>query len=396
VNRSYDLVVIGAGINGTGVAQAAAAAGHSVLILEKSGVATGTSSRSSKLIHGGLRYLETAQFRLVRESLRERALLLRNAPDLVRLQPFYIPIYRTTRRRPWQLRIGLSLYALLAGPDRSAIFSVLPESCWDRLDGLITDDLQTVFCYHDAQTDDRLLTKAVFDSALKMGAEASIPATFMAARLHKVGCTVEFSEGGRPQTCSSRVLVNAAGPWVNEILSGIEPAQAMLRIDCIRGSHITLPESTQEGIYYVESPRDGRAVFVMPWHNHTTMVGTTETRYRGNPDAVLPLGNEKVYLLHVLVHYFPRFAHFKSSDLVDSFAGIRVLMKKPGHAFHRSREVVLHLDRKVSPRVISIYGGKLTTYRATAEKVMRIANGALPGRSKVADTHTLKLNYPRL
>jgi glycerol-3-phosphate dehydrogenase len=392
VSSSYDVVVIGAGINGAGVAQAAAAAGYSVLILEKTAIAGGTSGKSSKLIHGGLRYLETAQFRLVRESLRERALLLRNAPDLVRLQKFYIPVYRTTRRRPWQLRVGLSLYALLAGLERSAIFTTVPKSRWNRLDGLTTTDLQTVFCYHDAQTDDRVLTKAVLDSAAKMGAEVAIPGTFMAARLHDEGCTIEYSEQGRPQTCSSRMLVNAGGPWVNEILSGIEPAQRMRTIDCVRGSHIILPEPTREGIYYVESPRDGRAVFVMPWHNDTTLVGTTETRYRGKPDEVLPLGNEKLYLLSVLENYFPRFANFKPSDLVDAFAGLRVLMKKSGHTFHRSREVAFHLDRKVKPRLISIYGGKLTTYRATAEKVIRIATGTLPGRSEVADTHTLKLS----
>jgi len=392
VSSSYDIVVIGAGINGAGVAQAAAAAGYSVLLLEKTAIARGTSGRSSKLIHGGLRYLETGKFRLVRESLRERALLLRNAPDLVRPQKFYIPVYPTTRRRPWLLRIGLGFYALLAGLERSAIFTTVPKSRWGRLDGLTTTDLQTVFCYNDAQTDDRELTKAVFDSAVKMGAEVAIPATFIAARLRDEGCKIEFIEQGRPQTCSSRVLVNAGGPWVNEILSGIEPAQEMPTIDCVRGSHIILPEPTHEGIYYIESPRDGRAVFVMPWHNDTTMVGTTETRYLGKPDEVLPLDNEKLYLLHVLEHYFPRFANVTPSDLVDAFAGIRVLMKKPGHAFHRSREVVFHLDRKVTPRLISIYGGKLTTYRATAEKVMRIATGTLPVRSKVADTHTLKLS----
>jgi glycerol-3-phosphate dehydrogenase len=392
LSRSYDVVVIGGGINGAGVAQAAAAAGYSVLLMEKTAIANGTSSRSSKLIHGGLRYLETAQFRLVRESLKERALLLRNAPELVRLQTFHIPVYRTTRRRPWQLRIGLSLYALLTGLERSAIFTTVPKSRWGRLDGLTTTDLLKVFCYHDAQADDRLLTKAVLESAVKIGAEVAIPATFMTARLHDGGCTIEFSEQGRPQTCSSRVLVNAGGPWVNEILSGIDPAQRMRTIDCVRGSHIILPEPTREGIYYVESPRDGRALFVMPWHNDTTLVGTTETRYRGNPDEVLPLGNEKSYLLHVLKHYFPRFANIKPSDLVDAFAGIRVLMKKPGHAFYRSREVVLHLDRKVTPRLISIYGGKMTTYRATSEKVMRIATGTLPVRFKVADTHTLKLS----
>jgi glycerol-3-phosphate dehydrogenase len=392
LSSTYDVVVIGAGINGAGVAQAAAAAGYSVLILEKTAIADGTSSRSSKLIHGGLRYLETWQFRLVRESLRERALLLRNAPDLVRLQKFYIPVYRTTRRRPWLLRVGLSLYALLAGLDKSAIFSTLPKSRWGRLDGLTTTDLERVFCYKDAQTDDRALTRAVLDSAVKMGAETVIPATFTAARLHNGGCSIEYREQGRLQTCSSRVLVNAGGPWVNEILSGIEPAQTSCTIDSVRGSHIILPEPTHEGIYYVESPRDGRAVFVMPWHNETTMVGTTETRYRGKPDEVLPLDNEKLYLLHVLKHYFPRFAHFTPSDLSDAFAGIRVLIKRPGHAFHRSREVVFQLDRKVTPRLVSIYGGKLTTYRATAEKVMHIAGKTLPERTKVADTQTLKLS----
>ncbi len=392
MNSSYDVVVIGAGINGAGVAQAAAAAGHSVLILEKTAAAHGTSSRSSKLIHGGLRYLETAQFRLVRESLRERELLLRNAPDLVRLRPFHIPVYRTTRRRPWQLRAGLSLYALLAGLGQSDNYTTLPKSNWDQLDGLTTTDLQAVFCYNDAQTDDRMLTMAVLDSAVKMGAEAAIPTTFISAQLHNAGCTIEFSEQGRSRTCSSRVLVNAGGPWVNEILAGVEPAQGMLEIDPVRGSHIILNKPTREGIYYVESPRDGRAVFVIPWHDDTTIVGTTETHYRGKPDEVVPLHNEKLYLLHVLQHYFPRFANFTPSEIAGAFAGLRVLMKKSGHAFHRSREVVLQPDRKLTPRLISIYGGKLTTYRATAEKVMRIAGETLPERAKVADTRTLKLN----
>jgi glycerol-3-phosphate dehydrogenase len=391
MSGSYDVVVIGAGINGAGVAQAATAAGYSVLILEKTDIAGGTSGRSSKLIHGGLRYLETAQFRLVRESLRERALLLHNAPDIVHLKAFYIPVYTTTRRRPWQLRAGLSLYAVLAGLEQSAFYTTVPKSRWGRLDGLTTTDLKMVFCYHDAQTDDRVLTKAVIESAVKMGAEVALPATFTAAQLHNGGCTVEFIEKGRSKTCSARVLVNAGGPWVNEILSGIEPVQRTLSVECIRGSHITLPEPISEGVYYVESPRDGRAVFVMPWHDNTTLVGTTETNYQGDPDNVQPLRSEKLYLLHVLKHYFTRFDDVKPSELIDSFAGIRVLMKKPGHAFHHSREVVLQPDRKWAPRLISIYGGKLTTYRATAEKLMRMAAGNLPERSKMADTQTLKL-----
>src|ERR1700690_2791910 len=136
--RDFDVLVVGGGIHGAGVLQAAVAAGHRALLIEQSGIASGTSSRSSKLIHGGLRYLETGQFALVRESLRERALMLRLAPDLVHLQRFYIPVYAHTRRRPWQLRLGLSLYALLASLRPEARFGTVPRREWDRLEGLRT------------------------------------------------------------------------------------------------------------------------------------------------------------------------------------------------------------------------------------------------------------------
>ena len=161
----YDLVVIGAGIHGVGVAQAAAAAGYSVLVLEQTGIASATSCRSSKLIHGGLRYLESGQLNLVRESLRERDILLRIAPQLVQLVPFYIPVYRHTARRPWQIRAGLALYAVLGNLRRHAWFAALPRVQWGNLDGLATENLQAVFRYQDAQTDDAALTQAVMRSA---------------------------------------------------------------------------------------------------------------------------------------------------------------------------------------------------------------------------------------
>ena len=141
----YDVVVIGAGIHGAGAAQAAAAAGYSVLVLEQTGIACATSCRSSKLIHGGLRYLERGQYDLVRESLRERDILLRVAPQLVRLVPFHIPVYRHAARRAWQIRAGLSLYAMLGNLRRHAWFAALPRSQWNELDGLATENLQAVF-----------------------------------------------------------------------------------------------------------------------------------------------------------------------------------------------------------------------------------------------------------
>src|SRR5271163_1160515 len=133
--KEYDVVIIGGGIHGAGVLQAAAAAGHSALLVERRALASGTSSRSSKLIHGGLRYLESFQFALVRESLRERAIHLRIAPELVELKPFFIPVYRDTRRRPWQLKLGLSIYALLGGFDAATRFGTVPLECWAALDG---------------------------------------------------------------------------------------------------------------------------------------------------------------------------------------------------------------------------------------------------------------------
>src|SRR5882757_10478223 len=185
--KEYDVVVVGGGIHGAGVLQAAAAAGHSTLLIERLGLASGTSSRSSKLIHGGLRYLESGQFALVRESLRERAIHLRIASELVQLKTFFIPVYRDTRRRPWQLKIGLWMYALLGGFDAATRFGSVPRSEWPQLGGLKTLDLDAVIRYHDAQTNDALLTRAVAKSAQGLGAELAMPATFMRAELTEDG-----------------------------------------------------------------------------------------------------------------------------------------------------------------------------------------------------------------
>ncbi|MBS1246874.1 MAG: FAD-dependent oxidoreductase [Proteobacteria bacterium] len=201
----HDLVVIGAGIHGAGAAQAAAAAGYSVLVLEQTGIASATSCRSSKLIHGGLRYLESGQLNLVRESLRERDILLRIAPQLVRLVPFHIPIYRHTARRSWQIRAGLSLYALLGNLRRHAWFDTLPRTQWDELDGLTTRNLQAVFRYQDAQTDDAALTQAVMRSAQSLGAELVVPGEFLAAQHTANGYAVRYrtpqGEGARCLSC---------------------------------------------------------------------------------------------------------------------------------------------------------------------------------------------------
>jgi glycerol-3-phosphate dehydrogenase len=391
----YDVVVVGGGINGVGIAQAVAAAGHSVIVLERHALAAGTSSKSSKLVHGGLRYLESYQFGLVRESLHERALLLKLAPDLVQLQDFCIPLYKESRRSPALIRAGLSLYYLLSGMDSRAHFAHLPRRQWGALDGLRTDGLRAVFRYTDARTDDALLTEAVMRSAESLGAELVCPARFTGAELHAEGCEVRYRVGDWERSCRATVLVNAAGPWVAETVAMIQPLPPAVPVELVQGTHIELAAQdanfSREYFYYVESPRDGRAVFVMP-RGDRLIVGTTETRYRGDPDQVRPLAAEEAYLLGVLRHYFPALGEPGRDRLLGSWAGLRVLPGGEGHAFHRSRETILQSDRPVKPRIMTIYGGKLTTYRTTAARVMQQIAPSLPARAAKARTQELPLS----
>jgi glycerol-3-phosphate dehydrogenase len=382
----FDVVIIGGGIHGVGVAQAAACDGYSVLVLEQTGLASATSGNSSKLIHGGLRYLEGLHFSLVRESLRERTLLLKIAPELVHLQLFNIPIYPETSRRPLTIRAGLSLYALLGGLHPASRFRTLRPGEWQDLDGLETKRLQAVYQYYDAQADDAALTRAVMQSAMDLGANLRCPAEFTAAEIATDGCTVHYSLSGVDNSCSATVLVNAAGPWINTVAGRIRPTPPTTAVDLVQGSHLVLEGRIKNGAYYLEAPSDRRAVFMLPWKGRT-LLGTTETVYTGDPAAVAPLASEEAYLLETLRHYFPR----HSQTVVDRFAGLRVLPAAGNAVFARSRETRLERDDQRRPRVVSIYGGKLTGYRATAQRVMRLLHRTLPSRRPVANTAQLEL-----
>lgn len=389
----YDLIVVGGGINGVSVAQAAAAKGHSVLLLEKSQLAAGTSCASSKLIHGGLRYLESYEFSLVYEALRERAMMLRNAPDLVTLKKFYIPVYRHTRRAPWLIFAGLSLYALCDRLRPSSRFRMVPKSEWHELDGIETKELRAVFQYQDAQTDDVALTRAVMDSAVELGAAVMEHTRMLSARWHEDHFSVLVEKEGHRDNFRCGTIVNAGGPWVNRINECIEPAPRTLGIDLIQGTHVELRGQMSERFYYVESPRDGRAVFVMPWYDNT-LIGTTEARFSGNPDDITALDSSVRYLLGVFRHYFPNFNDGANAEIVSRMAGARVLPEATTSAFKRSRETILYWQPDFTPggpALCSIYGGKLTAWRATAEKVLKTIQTSLPQPTSDIDTKTLPL-----
>jgi glycerol-3-phosphate dehydrogenase len=322
------------------------------------------------------------QLGLVRESLREREILLRVAPHLVKLVPFFIPVYGDTTRPPWKIRAGLSLYAALGGFGADDRFARVARRKWDELDGLETRDLRAVFRYFDGQTDDAALVRAVLASARELGARVECPARFAGARRVEGGYVATLDE----REVFARTLVNAAGPWIVEVQRRIEPRPPCFEVDLVAGTHIELAGSLTRGIYYCEAPRDRRAVFLMPWKERV-LVGTTETLYRGDPAAVSPLPNEIEYLLETLHRYLPRFQRI----VTNSWSGLRVLPRAPGSAFARPRDVTLTIDVASDPRLVAIWGGKLTGYRATAEKVLAELSRSLPNQVRRADTRTLAL-----
>lgn len=404
-NSHYDAVVIGGGIQGVGCAQALAAKGFSVLLLEKNSLGSGTSSRSSKLIHGGLRYLETAQISLVRKSLNERAVLCKVAPNLVKLKSFYLPIYRSQRVGPIKMAAGLALYALLGNLRRDARFSYVPKSKWSSLGGIKQQDLICVYHYFDAQTDDRQLTQLVAQSASKLGATIAEDATFHQADRNTLGTIdIEFScttqathetnlNASTSHKVTASVVVNAAGPWVEQVQSKITYAGSGPNIALVQGTHIELDAPLNDGIFYIESPIDKRAVFVMPWQGHT-MVGTTESQHTGDPGSPLASDVEVDYLHKTLLHYFPNY----TGKLIKRWAGLRVLPQPEEHAastnrpFSRqARDTIVHTDNAQRPQAISLYGGKLTAYRVTANDVLMEALKTLGPGSASIDTKTLPL-----
>lgn len=381
-----DVAVIGGGIHGVGIAQATAAAGYSVALLEKDDFAAGTSSKSSKLIHGGLRYLQQGQIALVRESLREREILLKLAPHLIHRSRFYIPVYKDSLYRPWQLRLGLGLYAALGLSNPfSAMRSLATASC-RNLSGLRQEQLQAVFSYSDAQTDDRLLTRAVASSAQTLGAQLFTGAKLVLGKRTAEGydISVQRAEGFRTVCC--RVLVNAAGPWVNQIAASLVPEAPALEIELVQGSHLVLDTPLSDSCFYLESPDDQRAVFALPWRGKT-LLGTTEAVFRGDPDLVSVTADEEAYLLSTLKHYFPDY----SPQVSERMAGLRVLPAANEALFKRSREVQFVEEFSANSGYMAVYGGKLTGYRLTASKVVNKLEKILGKRKHKANTARLRL-----
>jgi glycerol-3-phosphate dehydrogenase len=385
-SEAFDLVIVGGGIAGAGVAQASSAAGYRVLLLEKEDYGSQTSAHSSKLIHGGLRYLETFQFGLVRDSLKQRRALLRLAPTLVKSIAFYIPVYGDSRRGKWMLWAGLSLYAALAGFEKLSKFKQLPKSKFSKIKGLKQENLKTVFEYGDAKTDDQLLTQAVIKSAQSLGALTRCPANFESAEKIPEGYQVHYQFEGETYSCQSKCIINAAGPWVNKIADCIRPDFKYPRINWVKGSHIIIEQPASEQVFYLESKLDQRVIFVIPWHGKT-LIGTTEVMLENIDNEAQTSQQEIEYLLKTYRHYFPH----NNTEIASSFAGVRVLPANNKKAFNRSRESKLWSPEN-HPNLRIIYGGKLTTFRTTAREMVTWLQRRIGERKAIADVDELGID----
>jgi glycerol-3-phosphate dehydrogenase len=374
VTQSFDVLVIGGGIHGAAVARDAAGRGLKVMLAEKGDYASATSSASSKLIHGGLRYLERLEFGLVRESLIERGRLLKTAPHLVAPRRFLLPLFHWQKRPALMVHAGLALYDLLSIGDGLPASGRLGADEIAALPRLRRDDLAAVLHYHDCEADDARLTLAVLLDARARGADIKNRRAVTAIEPLENGYAVELDERGTKRRIDARFVVNASGPWVAQVdaLSPQHPPSRPLRL--VRGSHIVLrmPAPADPNAYTLQD-EDDRIVFVLPWlDGRFLMVGTTDVPHSGDPGAAACSAEEQTYLLDAYNRYFMTpHGPAAAADVVYAFSGVRALADdEEARPSRISRASSLACVANGSGGMITIHGGKLTTHRALAENVL--------------------------
>jgi glycerol-3-phosphate dehydrogenase len=365
--QTFDLVIIGGGITGAGIARDASMRGLSVALLEKGDFAAGTSSKSSKMIHGGLRYLKHLQIRLVRESLREREVLLKIAPHLVHPFPYILPVYEGGPDSRLRLKVGLVAYDLLAGSRRVGHHRMLSANELLRIEpALRRDGLRGGFRYFDCLVDDARLTLVTIRSAAQHGAAIVSYAEVTDLERDEDRVTgVRFRDrlDGRTGAIGGRVVVNATGPWTDELRAKGEAAP-MLRPT--KGIHLTLPHSRLPLSAIVAFPAlDDRLIFAVPLGD-CTYVGTTDTDYTASPDQARADAADVDYLLGSVNATFQE-AHLSPSDVISTWTGVRPLVFEEGAPSDVPRDYEIQIG---PPGLVSIAGGKLTTYRAMAEELL--------------------------
>ena len=380
MNKYYDLFIIGGGINGAGIARDASGRGFSVYLAEKGKVGSATSSWSSKLIHGGLRYLENYNFKLVRESLKEREIITSIAPTITRPLPFIIP-YTKKLRSKLLIRLGLFLYDNLGG--KSNIPKSSKINLTKQYSKILNQKFSFGFQYYDVQVDDKKLVEMNINDAKKLGA------TIIEDR--KVINAIRIDNGWKitldnNEIIKSKILINAAGPWINEVINNVIKVNANKSIRLVRGSHIIINKLYEEEVAFTLQNEDNRIIFVIPYKKKYSLIGTTEVDVKtvDNPSISV---EEKIYLIKTINDHFVK--QISIEDIVETYSGIRPLIEDYNETSKVTRNYVfdLNLQNKKHP-LLNIYGGKLTTYRKLSEKVMEELNPYLPIKNTKNWTHS--------
>lgn len=363
--ETYDLLIVGGGINGAAIAHLAAKRHMKVALLEKGDFASGTSSKSTKLIHGGIRYLENLEIDLVYESLRERHLQLKAAPHLVKPLGFLIPVYKGDRKPLWMMRLGVFLYDLLAGRYTVQKHKALTaQEIIDREPGIKKEGLCGGVVYYDAQMDDARLCLENVLMADRYGAHVAnyVKVTsFLKENGRVVGVRAQDLLGKSEFVVRAKRVICTVGPWTNELLR-LDNPHAKKKVRTTKGVHLVYQGCVSRQAILIGSQSDGRIFFVIPWMGNS-LIGTTDTDYIASPDNVQVEQNDIDYLLRETRRVFPG-VELGKEKILATFAGLRPLIRKGGSASKVSRK---HLFYEAPSGLITVVGGKYTTYRKVAE-----------------------------
>ncbi len=371
-----DLFVIGGGINGAGIARDAAGRGLKVVLCEKDDLAQGTSSRSGKLVHGGLRYLEYYEFRLVREALIEREVLLNAAPHIIWPMRFVLP-HSPNDRPAWLVRLGLYFYDHLGGRKKLPGTRTL-DLRRDPEGAPILDQYTRGFEYSDCWVDDaRLVVLTALDAA-ERGAQVLTRTACTHARRENGGWTIETRDkGGATRSFRARCIANAAGPWVSDIVTRVAGSNSARNVRLVKGSHIIVPKFWAGQQAYLVQNHDKRVIFINPYEGDKALIGTTDVAYEGRAEEVRPDEAEIDYLIAAVNRYFKE--KLRRSDVLHSYAGVRPLFDDgKGNPSAVTRDYVFDLDETGGAPLLNVFGGKITTFRELAERGMHRLAGVFP------------------
>ena len=389
MNNLYDVFIIGGGINGCGIARDAAGRGYSVYLAEKSDIASGTSSASSKLIHGGLRYLENLEFSLVRASLRERDILIKIAPHIIREMRFVLP-HHNNLRPVWLLKLGLLLY------DNLYSSKYIKRSSYIRIPfheskSTLREAFKKGFEYSDCITDDARLTVLNAADAKRLGGNINTRTMVENIEQKKGVWNIEVMNSISNETkyVQAKVVVNATGPWVDNFLKNHSKQTKVDNVRLVKGSHIVVKKLFNHSYAYIFQNSDGRIFFAVPWENEFTFIGTTDVDFKDNLDNFSVSDDEINYLCKSANQYFR--SGISSNDVIKHWSGVRPLYHDGSiKAQKASRDYTIRIDSQDNnSALINIFGGKMTTFRQLSEEVVNKV-GSILGEKKspwTSDVH---------